>query len=321
MTSSRLVRTYLGLQADRDTVAGTLINHRIMSMSQAKLTRARVTDNQLGLARDASRDPRDGRTGLPDGVINVTVPVNVFEIGYWLSGFLTRGLPFGPGPYFHGFVSGGVPSNYLTLIQQFSSGAIEQANGCWVSQARIRWQKNATVARMDLTLIPALQLPTTSVLPPALASATVHPDVDLSEYRFAATWGGAAQAEVTALDLQIDLGLERIQGLNGNEWPTRHHAGDINISGSATLYGDAEAWRADAAFNLRKALLISGLCDSDPTQAISFTLPRVESDQFGRSVTESGPQSATVSLRASRGGVSPIPALSVAVTNQLASYV
>lgn len=321
MASSRLVKTYVGLQIDRATAAtANFVNHRFMEFSNTKLTRARIKDDQLGIAGQATRDPRDGRKDLPNGVLNLTIPINITEIGYWLSAFLTRGAPTGAGPYVHGFVSGGNPSNFLTMVQQYSSGQVEMATGCAISQARIRFSKAATVARMDLSLIPALQLPTSGVLPAGTAGALVHPDLDISDYRFAATWGGAAQADVTALDLQIDLGTERIQGLDGGIWPTRHHFGDIAISGSATLDGDAEAWRADAALNTRRPLVIAGTCDSDPAQGISFTLPRVETEEFGRGVSSSGPQSSTVPFMASRGGGAPVPALSVAVTNALAAY-
>jgi hypothetical protein len=320
MTTARLVQTYLGFQADRATKAGAAINTRFLAIGEGKLIRPIVPDDQFGLAGETSRDPRDGRRGLPQGALARTVPLNLLELPYWLSAAMTRGAPTGTGPYVHGFVSGGAPTKFLTLWDRYSSGKVECSTGVLVSQLRIRFSKSANVARADLTLMPAVQEAIADSLPAFAGTATTHEAVDISDFRFATTWGGTAAVEVTALDLQVNFGIEDVQGMNGSEWPTQPHYGDLDISGSMEIYGDAEAFRADAAAQTRRALNISGTSDQVAGNSILFAMPRVQVSEPGRAVSGGGATSATVQFRGSRGGVSPVPAFAATITNSLAAY-
>lgn len=284
----------------------------------AGMDRPLVPDPQLGVALVNQRDAGRSRQGLPGGSLRRAAPLNLTEVGYWLSSGFVRAAPTGAdGDFVHVFNSGGDPSNLLSLAQKWEDGTYSTDTGVALAEVQITAAKGDGTGRMNMTLIGLGEVEDDAWPTGTVAAAAA--DETFSDWRWRALWNDVAVGAALNLDLNLNLGVERIQGLSGDEWPTQHHFGEITSSGSFQLYGRGEAFRELGRTGAAGKLTLEATHPADPT-ARYF---RIEQNgvQFGKPQNEvSGPgqNSATFTYAASQDATTN--AVKVTVANGLASY-
>lgn len=274
----RAVVTRLGKETTAGVIAAGWKPCRFYDFTSG-MDRPLVKDDQLGVALMNARDPGKRRIGLPGGSLSRQVPLNLNEFGHWLSAFMARAAPTGTDPNFvHVFTSGGDPTDTLTLVQGFASGDWSWDIGCAVASMRIQAQKAETAARAALTLI-GLSDDEDTTAPSGTVAAAYAAD-DFSDWRWQALWDDVLIGDATNLDLNLDAGVERVQGLSGDEWPTKHHFGERDHSGSLRLYGRGRTIRDLANSGDVGKLTLKATHPDDATHRyIKFDL---EGTQFGK---------------------------------------
>lgn len=314
----RAVLTRLGFESAPGTIATgwTPVRHYELT---AGMARPLVKDDQLGVALSNSRDGTLRRQGLPGGTLQRVAPLNLAEIGLWLSLGLARAAPTGAdGDYVHAFSSGSGPTDTASLVQKWADASWTTDLGVALASFRLRAAKAETVARLDMTLIGLKDLRDDEA--PAGTVAAAHAaDQSFSDWRWGAYWNDTLIGDALDLDLVVDFGVERVQGMSGDEWPTRHHFGETSISGSMNLYGRAEAFRTLGAAGTAGELELRATHPDDPTdRMISFTMVNTQFDDPQRVVRGPGQMSAAMNFEASQTGAAN--ALAVVLKNGVASY-
>lgn len=291
---------------------------RFYDIGSAGMGRELVKDEQLGVAAMNTRDSGRRKLGLPGGSLARNVPLNLSEIGHYLSAGFARAAPSGAGPnYVHVFTSGADPADSLTLVQKWATGDWTWDMGVALASMRIQAQKAETTARASLTLI-GLSDAEGSAAPAGTLDAAYAAE-DFSDWRWQVLWNDVAVGDALNLDLNLDCGVERIQGLSGDEWPTKHHFGDRDASGSFRLYGRGKAIRDLGAANTAGKLTLKATHPSDPTNRfIKFDLEGAQFNKPQRGVGGPGQFSADMSFAASQDATHH--AVTVTLANGVATY-
>lgn len=312
----RAIETRLGKETAPATVAAAWTPCRHYDFTSG-MERPKVLDAQLGVANMNSRDPTARRTGLPGGSLSRTVPLNLSEIGWWLSAGFAGSVTGSASNYVHTFVSGGDPANTLTLLQKWASGDWTWDLGVALASMRIQAAKTEGAARAVLSLVGLQDDEDTSA--PAGTVASAYAAEDFSDWRWSALWDGVAIGNALNLDLMFDCGVERIQGLSGDEWPTRHHFGARDNSGSLRLYGVAKTIRDLGLSGDTGLLTLQATHPDDPTnRLIKFDLENVQFDRPQRGVGGPGQFSADMAFHASQDADSH--AVTVTLKNGVSAY-
>jgi hypothetical protein len=283
----------------------------------AGMSRARVQDDQLGVPGQNARDIGKRRKGLPGGSLRRIVPINMVEAGYWLSSGFKRAAPTGSGDDFvHAFTSGALPSNLLSLAHKWENGDFSTDIGVAMAELQISAAKTEQAARMNMTLIGLKDLPGTA-WPTGTVAAAAAGD-DFSDWQWRALWDGVAIGDATNVDININLGVERVNGLSGDEWPTRHHFGDIIPTGTFKLYGRAKTFRDLSGGDTSGTLTLEAVDPLDANRYLRIEQANVQFDTPQNEVSGGGQLSADFTYGAAQDA--DTPAVTITLGNGVATY-
>lgn len=315
----RAVTTRMGFESAPGTLPTVWQPVRFYDLT-AGMERPLVKDDQLGVALHNERDATLRTQGLPGGTLRRVVPLNLSEIGWWLSLGMARAAPTGSGGNFvHVFTSGSGPQDTATLLQKWASDSYTWDKGVALSSFRIQAAKGETPARMELTLI-GLGEGSDDEAPAGTVSMAYAATESFSDWRWRWVIDDVLSGDATGVSLAGDFGAERVQGMSGDEWPTKHHFGETMVNGSATFYGLAETIRTLGATAATKKLQLIASHPSDPTnRLIDFKMETAQFAKPQRVVNGPGQMSAEIAFEASQAAATP--ALTVTLKNGVTTYV
>lgn len=315
----RAVLTRIGFESAPATIAAAWQPARFYDLT-AGMERPLVKDDQLGVAAHNTRDATARRQGLPGGTLRRVAPLNLSEIGWWLSTGMARAAATGgAGNFVHGFSSGSGPADTASLLQKWATDKWTTDLGVALASFTLRAAKAETVGRLDMTLIGLGELEDDEAPAGAVADAYAA-DQSFSDWRWAAYWNDTLIGDALDLDLTADFGVERVQGMSGDEWPTKHHFGETSVGGSMTLYGRGETFRALGAAGAAGELELRATHpDDQDDRSIAFTMGAAQFAKPQRMVGGPGRMSASMSFEAAQTAAAP--ALAVALKNGVATYV
>lgn len=314
----RAVATRIGFESAPGTIAGAWQPARFYDLT-AGMERPLVRDDQLGAGLHNERDAGARRQGLPGGTLRRVAPLNLSEIGWWLSLGMSRAAATGAGDDFvHVFTSGAGPTDTASLLQKWATDKWTTDLGVALSSVSLRTAKAETPARLDMTLIGLGELEDDEAPAGTVASAYAASE-SFSDWRWRVLYDDVLIADALGVDVNVDFGVERIQGMSGDEWPTRHHFGDTVVSGSLNLYGRAEALRALGASGAADKLTLVATHPDDPTnRLISMDMPAAQFGKPQRPVSGPGMMSTAISFEA--GQTASAPALTLTLKNGVSTY-
>jgi hypothetical protein len=116
----------------------------------------------------------------------------------------------------------------------------------------------------------------------------------------------------------IDFGVERVQGLSGDEYPTMHHFGDMISTGNFTLYGTGLAFRTLARAGTPKTLVLTAIDPTNANRYIALTFNNAQLTVPQRATGGPGQLSGQFSFEASQDASTAAQAITIA--NGVASY-
>lgn len=315
----RAVLTRIGFQPSVGALPAAWQPARFYDLT-AGMERPLVKDDQLGVALSNERDPTVRTQGLPGGTLRRVVPLNLSEIGWWLSLGMGRAAPTGTGGnYVHVFSSGAGPQDLATLLHKWADNKWTWDRDVALASFRLQAAKGETPARMELTLM-GLGEGEDDEAPTGTVGTAYAADQSFSDWRWRWLLDDVLVGDATGVSLAGDFGLERIQGMSGDEWPTMHHFGETMINGSATLYGRGEALRTIGGAGSVHKLTLEATHPADATnRAIAFTMNTAQLSKPQRPVSGPGAMSAEFSFEASQSA--SVPALVVTLKNGVTTYV
>lgn len=155
-------------------------------------------------------------------------------------------------------------------------------------------------------------------MPAGTVAAASDPD-DFGDWAWQAKWNGVTIGDATQVDLTIDLGVERVQGLSGDKWPTRMHYGDSDAGGSFRLYGHGKTWREIAADEEAGELILRASAEDEPaTRFFEVIIGNTRLARPQRGVGGPGQVSSQVTFGGQED--SDTPQVKIRVGNAVASY-
>jgi hypothetical protein len=124
--------------------------------------------------------------------------------------------------------------------------------------------------------------------------------------------------DATGVDVNIALGVERVNGLSGDEWPTRHHFGEIDTTGTFRLYGRAPVFRDLAATGGFGKLTLEATHPADPAgRFFRVEMDHTQLTKPQRSVQNGGMMSSDMRFEAAE---TLTPQVKISLGNGVASY-
>jgi hypothetical protein len=315
-TRGRAVETRLGLQAAAGAIAPAWKPVRFYSLTGG-MPRPKVKDEKLGVPTQNTRESTKRKRGLPGGSLRRVVPINLTEAGYWLSAGFHRAAPTGAdGEFEHGFTAGNKPSALLSLATKYDSGDFVNEIDVAVGEIQIAAQKTDQTARFTLTLIP-LKAEKDDAWPGGAVAAAAADD-NFNDWQWRVLWNDVLVGDATNLDLTITLGVERINGLSGDEWPTRHHFGEVDVTGSFRLYGRGKTFRDFADTDDVGVLILEAVDPDDATRFLRIEQSNVQFEEPQDETQGGGQMSADFTYSAAQD--SDTPAVTIALGNGVAAY-
>lgn len=314
----RAVQTRLAFEATAGTIATAGWKPVRFYTLTAGMDRPLAKDDQLGLALNNARDAGKRRKGLPGGSLRRTTPINLSEAGYWLSAALTRAAPTGAdGDFVHTFTSGENPTQTLSLAHMWESGDFSTDTGVAVAELAISAAKTEQAARFNMTLIGLGEVEGED-WPTGAVGAAAEAD-DFSDWRWRALWNDVAIGTALNVDFNLNLGVERVNGLDGDEWPSFHHFGEVDPTGSFRLYGHGKSFRDFAASDDVGVLTLEATHPDDPdNRFLRIINAGVQVGKPQREISGGGQTSANFSFGASQGA--DAPATTIELGNSVAAY-
>lgn len=314
----RAVKTRLAFE----TAAGTLATAgwkpvRFYDVT-AGMDRPLEADEQLGLANSNDRDAGESTEGMPGGSLRRVVPINLVEAGYWLSSGFRRAAPTGAdGDFVHVFDSGFDPSNTLSLAHQWENGDCTWDVGAAMAELQISAQKNAQRARMTMTHV-GLQDGEGAAWP-AGAVAAAAPKDDFANWRWRVLWNDVGVGTALNIDVNMMLGVERLNLMSGDEFPSGHHFGATAFTGSFRLYGRGAAFRELGRTKEKGKLTLLATMPSDPeNRYLRFDMFGSQFNKPQNSVSGGGQQSSDFSYVSSQDADNN--AVKITLANGVAGY-
>ncbi|ATC34167.1 hypothetical protein CA606_18530 [Caulobacter vibrioides] len=314
----RAVQTRLAFEATAGVLATSGWKPVRFYTLTAGMDRPLVKDDQLGLAMNNARDATKRRKGLPGGSLRRTTPINLTEAGYWLSAAMARAAPTGAnGDYVHAFTSGGNPTQTLSLSHLWETGDVSTDIGAAVAELSISAAKTDQAARFNMTMV-GLGEVEGEAWPAGTVAAAAAAD-DFSDWRWRVLWNDVAIGTALNIDVNLNLGVERVNGLDGDEWPSFHHFGEIDPSGSFRLYGQGKAFRDFADTDDVGVLTLEATHpDDEENRFFRIATAGVQVSKPQREVSGGGQTSASFNFGASQDA--DTPAVTIELGNGVASY-
>ncbi len=313
----RAVETRLAFQVAAGTLAIAGWKPARFYSLTGGMPRSKVKDDKLGVPTQNTRESTKRRRGLPGGSLRRVVPINMVEAGYWLSAGFHRAAPAGAGAEFeHVFTTGSKPSALLSLATKYDSGDFGVEQDVAVAEIQISAAKTEQTARVSLTLV-SLKADKPGAWPAGALSAAAADD-DFSDWQWRVLWNDVAVGDATNLDLTITLGVERIQGLSGDVWPTRHHFGEVDVTGSFRLYGRGKTFRDFADSDDVGVLTLEAVDPLDTSRFLRIVKSNVQFEEPQDETEGGGQLSANFTYSAAQDA--DTPAVSITLGNSVAAY-
>jgi len=318
-TRGRAVQTRLAFEANAGVLPAAGWKPVRFYNLTAGLERGLVRDNQLGLAEANTRDSTARRRGMPGGSLRRTTPINLTEAGYWLSAGFRRAAPTGADDDFvHVFDTGGEqPAASLTLAQKYANNDYTWDMGVVLSELQISAAKTENVARFNMTLMP-LKDDIGAAWPAGVVGAAAAAD-DFNDWRWRMLLDDVLVGDALNIDLNLTRGVEMVQGMSGDEWPTFHHFGEADTTGTFKVYGRGAAFRALGRTGGAGKITLEATSPADPVNR--YFRIEMENAQFNQpqNVVDSGGQmSADFSFEASQTATASAAVITLA--NGVAAY-
>lgn len=314
----RAVETRLAFEATAGVVAATGWKRARFYDLTAGMERPLVKDDQLGLALANTRDSGKRRQGLPGGSLRRVAPINLTEVGYWLSAGFARAAATGEeDAYVHVFTSGGDPAQTLSLAQKYGAADFGWDIGVALAEVQISAAKTDQTARLNMTLI-GLGDAVGTDWPQATIAAAAEAD-DFSDWRWRVLWDDVAVGAALNLDVNLNRGVERVNGLDGDEWPSFHHFGEGDATGSFKLYGRGSTFRDLGRSGDTGKLTLEATSPTDPDN-LFFRIEQegVQFNQPQNQVSGGGQLSADMTYAASQDATNH--AVTITLGNRVAAY-
>ncbi len=153
---------------------------------------------------------------------------------------------------------------------------------------------------------------------PTGSLAAAAADEDISDWQWRALWNDVAAGDATNLDLTITLGVERVNGLSGDEWPTRHHFGEVDVTGTFRLYGRGKTFRDFADTDDVGVLTLEAVDPDDASRFLRIELTNVQFEEPQDEVSGGGQLSAEFTFSAAQDAAAP--AVTITLGNDVATY-
>jgi hypothetical protein len=191
-------------------------------------TQPLLENEVLGLGRDPAAPLRDSVTS--DG--NVTIPVGVNDIGYWLKGLLGSPTTTGTTPKVHTFVSGAASLPSMTIgVEMPQVPHFEMFSGAMVNSLQFNMQRGgllqATASLMSQGS--ALFTETQAGTPDAVALTR------FGQFNGAVQRNGSALANMLTADFTYSNNLQPIDAIRADGKVDGFDLGLASLSGSITM--------------------------------------------------------------------------------------
>jgi hypothetical protein len=224
------------------------------------------------------------------------------------------------GAYVHTFNSGDRPSNILSLAHKWEDGTFSCDVGVAVAELQLSAAKTDAAAKFTMTLIGLSEQTkkTGLVAWPAGDVAAAAPEDDFSDWQWRALIDDVSVGDATGIDLNINLGVERVNLLDGTEFAAGHFFGIITATGTMRLFGAASAIR-DLSENADPVkLTLEAVDPENPDRFIRFELSNVLFDEGQKEIQ--GPGSTSKSFAFGSGQSAGQCAVTVTLGNDVAAY-
>lgn len=318
-TRGRAVQTRLAFEATGGVIPSSGWKPVRFYSLTAGLQRSLVRDNQLGLAEANGRDSTARRRGLPGGSLRRTTPINLTEAGYWLSAGFRRAAATGAdGDFVHVFDTGGDgPAQLLSLAHKYAEDDFTIDRGVALAELQISAAKTENVARFNMTLM-GLGDAVDDAWPAGAVSAAAAAD-DFSDWRWRVLFDETLVGDALNIDINLNRGVEMVQGMSGDEWPTFHHFGEADATASFKLYGRGKAFRDLGRAGASGKITLEATSPDDPdNRYLRIELPNAQFNQPQNEVSSGGQLSADFSVEA--GQTSESSAAVITLANGVAAY-
>lgn len=281
-------------------------------------TRNFVDDPVLGRTLYNGRDPGEPAPSLPTCEGPVETPLCLREIGYWLKMALGAPTTTGSTDKSHVFESGKDVLPAFTLQHRLAASDYRRVRGLKVNTMDIRAEKTDGFPRVTFGLMGRDEALNTAALSgsTSAALALLRPAASRPIVR----WAGAAAADCLAASMSFSNSLEKLNDLNGTEYPSDIDPGFVTLSGDLTLRYRDQTWAAIAAAETVGRLELEWAMPGAlaATRKITFDMPNARIARQGMPVQ--GPGTITATYRYAAFVSATDPALKVTLLNDVASY-
>lgn len=269
-----------------------------------------IADDTVGRGRDPLQPSRD----IIEDLGTIEVPVDVNNIGHWLTGLLGAAVDTGAGPYTHTFTSGAISlPSYSMEVGNPEVPSYRMNLGVIVDSMKLNWQPSGP-AKASVSLKGQNESLATSSgggTPTSLAYSR------FSQFQGAISLGGSALANVTAAELTLGNKSEAVKvvrsdGLVAGVDPTMAEA----VGKISTVFQDT-VMLTDAVNGTAVTLGLSYTIDANDSLVI--TLPGVLLPRPRASIKGPGGVTADFDFQAFSPGSSTAMA-TVVLTNGTPTY-
>lgn len=276
-------------------------------------------DPLLGRGTHNGRDPFEPAPGLPTVGGGVTVPMCFNEIGWWLKN--TFGAPetdASDDPDFvHVFKSGGTTIPPLALMKKIKADDWRIIKGAKVNTINVKAEKAGGFPRFALQALGHSEALASSALA-GTQNAPFTLDRPVAA-RAIVRWDGVAVGSLQTYDMTYSNGLEPLNFLGGDEFPSDIDPGAATCTGSLGMRYQDQTWEAIARNGTKGELEVEWASVANPTtRLITFTMPKARLIPQGVPIT--GPGAMTASYQFGAEQTVDDPALIVTLGSAQAGY-
>ena len=222
----------------------------------------------------------------------IVVPLDEINIGYWLKGLFGNPVTTGStAPYTHTFKPGFTQPS-MCLEQQFPDvGEYFLSNGCKVSKFATSFELNNQDTTATIDIMAAKETAATTSF---LTSPTTQPLAKLGAFMGTIMEGGQLLANVTKVDLTLDMGLDgSIYTLGAEGYRGSLPEGMINITGTVTAMFDSMTLLNKAIQSTTSSIEIN-LTNAVTGHSLDILLPEIIYERTSPGID--GPKGVFISL-------------------------
>lgn len=272
-------------------------------------------DPVLGRGEYNTRDPGEGAPALPSTAGDVTVPLCLREIGWWLK--LVFGAPAtteDAGVFTHVFESGKdtLPSMYRQ--QRRASDDWRRIPGIMGNTFSVRPEKTAGFAQATIGLIGRNEAPASAALTGTLEEPLAY--LPVPNAKALAKWGGLTIGAALNASWAYNNNLDPLLALNGTPYPETIDPGFVSLEMSMDIRYRDQSWVALAAAGTEDEFTLEYALSA--TQKLTITTPLAKLQKTAEPVSGPGAVTASYSLRARQAA--DAPAVTITLINDVEAY-